>query len=312
MGVYIGVDVSKDSLDVAIHGVKNLMHVNNDQTGIKKIIRLANKRNAALVCFEATGGYEMLLYSALSNGGIPVTSVNPKHVRDFAKGMGILAKTDAIDARVIAHYAATDPNLKSRPLPDNQELKGLISRRIQINEMIITESNRLRGANEYVKASIEAHIKWLKQQLEDVDKSSKKLIEEDPIAKEKDEILQTTPGIGPTTSATLIVQLPELGSLNRREVAALVGVVPMNRDSGKHKGKRIAMGGRYKVRAILYMATLVASRYNPVIRNFYNRLVNAGKAKKVALTACMRKLIIILNTMLKHHIPWVNTCGQLS
>ncbi len=302
--VFIGVDISKDSLDVAIHGVKNLMRASNNQAGIQKVIRLAKKRNATLVCFEATGGYEMPLYIALSETGVPVAPVNPRQIRDFARSMGKLAKTDIIDARVIAHFASTASGLKSRPIPDTQELKEIVNRRIQLVEMITMESNRLRGAGKDLRAGIEAHIAWLKQQLKDMDDNLKNHIEQDPVCQDKDALLQSTPGVGPTVSAALIAQLPELGNMNRRQIAALVGVAPLNRDSGMSRGKRTIWGGRGRVRAALYMATLAAIQFNPVIRSCYTRLVAAGKAKKVALTACMRKLLTILNAMIKHHIPW--------
>jgi transposase len=302
--VYIGVDISKDSLDVAIHGVKNLMHTSNDQVGIQKVIRLAKKRSATLVCFESTGGYEMPLYIALSEAGIPVSPINPRQIRDFARSMGRLAKTDPIDARIIAHFASTAPGLKSRPISDTQQLKEVVTRRTQIVEMIAMESNRLRGANKDLRGSIEDHIAWLKRELDDIDKNLRSSIEQDPVCREKDNLLQSTPGIGPTVSAALISQLPELGNLNRRQIASLVGVAPLNRDSGTFKGRRSVWGGRSRIRAALYMVALVAARRNPVIRSFYERLVMAGKAKKVALTACMRKILVILNAMLKHHTTW--------
>lgn len=302
--VYIGIDISKDSLDVAIHGVKNLMHVSNDQTGIQKVIRLAMKRNATLVCFEATGGYEMPLYIALSEANIPVAPVNPRQIRDFARSMGKLAKTDSVDARVIAHFAYTAEGLKPKPIADTRVLKELVVRRSQLVEMVTMEGNRLRGAGTDLKEGIAAHVAWLKQQLEDIDGKLRTSIEKDPGCREKDSFLQSTPGIGPTVSASLVAQLPELGSLNRRQIAALVGVAPLNRDSGLSRGKRITWGGRRRVRAALYMAALAATRFNPVIRSFYQRLLIAGKAKKVALTACMRKLLTILNAMLKHRVPW--------
>jgi len=305
--VYIGIDVSKESLDVAVHGVKNLMRVKNDQSGIQKVVRLAVKRNATLVCFEATGGYEMPLYVALSEANVSVAPLNPRQVRDFARSMGKLAKTDTIDARIIAHFASTVPGLKSRPIPDTQELKGIMTRRNQLVEMITMESNRLRGVSTDLSVSIKAHIAWLKQQLDEINGMLRSSIDQDPVCREKDDLLQSTPGIGPTVSAALVAQLPELGNLNRRQIAALVGVAPLNRDSGMSRGKRIIWGGRGRVRAALYMSTLVATRFNPVIRNFYERLLSAGKAKKVALTACMRKLLIILNAMIKHRTVWSNS-----
>ncbi len=302
--VFIGVDISKDSLDVAIHGVKNLMCASNDQAGIQKVIRLAKKRNAAMVCFEATSGYEMPLYIALSEAGVPVAPINPRQIRDFARSMGKLAKTDTIDARVIAHFASAASGLKSRPITGTQELKEIVNRRIQLVGMITMESNRLRGAGKDLRAGIEAHIAWLKHELKDMDDSLKKHIEQDPVSRDKDALLQSAPRVGPTVSAALIAQLPELGNMNRRQIAALVGVAPLNRDSGMSRGKRTTWGGRGRVRAAMYMATLAAIQFNPMIRSFYMRLCQAGKVKKVALTACMRKLLTILNAMLKHRVPW--------
>ncbi|MBI2832518.1 MAG: IS110 family transposase [Chloroflexi bacterium] len=305
--VYIGIDISKDSLDVAIHGVKNLMHTSNDPTGIQKVIRLAHKRDAAMVCFEATGGFEMPLYMALSEAGVNVAPVNPRQIRDFARSMGKLAKTDTIDARVIAHFASAATELKSRPIAKTQEIKDVVTRRTQLIEMITMESNRLRRCHPQLKAGIEAHLAWLEQQLDEIDSELRNLIDKDPACREKDSLLQSTPGVGPTTAAALVAQLPELGTLNRRQIAALVGVAPLNRDSGLSRGKRMVWGGRARVRAALYMAALVSTRFNPVIRNYYERLLTAGKAKKVALTACMHKLLTILNAMLKHHTTWSNS-----
>ena len=279
------------------------MRVGNDQAGFQKIIRLAEKRNAYLVCFEATGGYEMPLYIALSEAGLPVASVNPRQIRDFARSTGKLAKTDSLDARVIAHFGyAVRP--AAHPISDTRELKVAQARRIQLLEMITAETNRLRGAPQSLKQRIEAHIIWLKAELADTDRDLKDTIEQDPAWREKDSLIRSTPGVGPVLSATLVSQLPELGTLDRRQIAALVGVAPLNHDSGKMRGHRIIWGGRANVRATLYMATLVATRFNPVIQNFYLRLCSAGKKKKVALTACMRKLLTILNSMLKHHSSW--------
>lgn len=309
--VCFGIDISKDSLDVAIHGVKNLMHVGNDPDGIQKVVRLALKRNAGLICFEATGGYEMPLYVALSEAGLPGVPVNPRRIRDFARSMGKLAKTDTIDARMIADFAFADTNLEPKPLSDTLALKEIVTRRNQVIEMITMETNRLRGAGKDLRGDIEAHIDWLRKDLEDIDRSLRKSIEEDPVCREKDSFLRSTPGVGPVVSTTLIAQLPELGSLNRRQIAALAGVAPLNRDSGMYRGKRIVWGGRARVRAALYMATLVATRSNPVIKSFYRRLLAAGKAKKVALTACMRKLLTILNAMIKHHTSWSTSYTSL-
>lgn len=305
--VYAGIDISKGSLDVAVYASSKQWSFANDRAGIARLCKLLAKLEPALVVFEATGGYEMPLYVALSEAGLPAAPVNPRQIRDFARSMGKLAKTDAIDARVIAHFANTATDLKPKPIPDTQGLKEIVTRHNQLVEMITMESNRLRGAGQALTEGIEAHIAWLKQQLKDVDGKLRSRIEQDPVCREKDGLLRTTPGIGPTVSAALVAELPELGTLNRRQIAALVGVAPLNRDSGIFRGKRVIWGGRGRVRAALYMATLTATRFNPVIRSFYTRLLAAGKAKKVALTACMRKLLTILNAMLKHHTGWSNS-----
>lgn len=301
--VYVGIDISKDSLDVAMHASDKQWRYSNDPVGIASLCKMLLKLEPALVVFEATGGYEMPLYLGLDEAGLPAAPVNARQTRDFARSTGKLAKTDSLDARMIAHFGyAIRPT--PHTVPDTQELKIAQARRIQLLEMITAETNRLRGVPKALKRRIEAHIAWLKKELVDTDRELRELIEKDPIWREKDNLLQTTPGVGPILSATLVAQLPELGTLNRRQIAALVVVAPLNRDSGILHGRRTVWGGRANVRTVLYMATLVATRYNPVIRLFYERLRSAGKAKKVALTACMRKLLTILNSMLKHHTPW--------
>jgi transposase len=301
--VYVGIDISKDSLDVAVYASDKQWRFSNDQSGITSLCKMLVKLKPALVVFEATGGYEMPLYLSIDEAGLPAAPVNARQIRDFARSTGKLAKTDSLDARVIAHFGyAVQP--VPHPVPDTQELKVAQGRRLQLIEMITAESNRLRGVPKALKIRIEAHIAWLKKELADTDRELKDLIEKDPVWREKDSLLQSAPGVGPTLSATLISQLPELGNLDRRQIAALVGVAPLNRDSGIFHGRRTVWGGRVHVRAVLYMATLVATRYNPVIRTFYQRLCYAGKRKKVALTACMRKLLTILNAMLKHRTPW--------
>lgn len=302
--VYVGIDISKDSLDVAVHASDQRWQFANDDAGITSLCRLVAKLKPVLVAFEATGGYEFPLYLALDAAGLPAAPVNPRQIRDFARSMGKLAKTDAIDARVIAQFASANPELKPKRIADTQELKEAVTRRTQLLEMVTAEANRLRGAREARRVRIEAHIRWLKQEIADTDRELRDGIKKDPVWREKDKLLRSTPGVGPTLSATLISQLPELGTLNRREIAALVGVAPLNRDSGKMHGRRTVWGGRAPVRAVLYMATLAATKHNAAIRCFYKRLCAAGKSKKVALTACMRKLLTILNSILKHHIPW--------
>jgi transposase len=303
MDKVVGIDVSRDSLDVAVHASAQQWRFSNDPAGIGKLCKMLRELKPTLVVFEATGGYEMALYLALDEAGLPAAPVNARQVRDFARSTGKLAKTDSLDARVIAHFGfAIQP--APHPVPDTQELKEVQARRIQLLEMITAETNRLRGAPKVLRRRIEAHIAFLKKELASIDGELKDRIEKDPVWSEKDRLLQSTPGVGPTTSAALIAQLPELGTLDRKKVAALAGVAPLNRDSGTFHGRRIVWGGRSSVRASLYMATLVATKHNPIIRDFYLRLCSSGKRKKVALTACMRKLLTILNSMLKYHVPW--------
>jgi len=301
--VYVGIDISKDSLDVAVHASNKQWRYSNDPAGIGSLCKMLVKLQPTLVVFEATGGYEMPLYLSLDKAGLPAAPVNARQIRDFARCTGKLAKTDSLDARVIAHFGYAVRPIP-HPIPDTQELKVAQARRIQLLEMITAETNRLRGVPKSLRSRIEAHIAWLNKELADTDRELKEMIEKDPTWREKDNLLQSTPGVGPTLSATLIAQLPELGTLNRRQIAALVGVAPLNRDSGILHGRRTVWGGRANVRTVLYMATLVATRFNPAIRAFYQRLCTAGKRKKVALTACMRKLLTILNSMLKHRVPW--------
>jgi transposase len=302
---YVGVDVSKDNLDVAIGTQKDIITFANDQKGVDALVKKLKRIDAQLIVFESTGGYELLAASCLAEAGLAVVIVNPRQVRNFAKATGILAKTDAIDARVIAHFAeAVKPEV--RPLKDRQtsELTALVTRRRQIIEMIVAERNRLRLANKRNKKDIEDHIRWLQKRLDKIETDIGKMIQSSPIWRCKDDILQSVPGIGPVTSASLICDLPELGVLSPKKIAMLAGLAPLNCDSGKYKGRRRIWGGRSSVRSGLYMATLAAIRCNPAIKGFYQRLIAAGKCHKVAATACMRKLLIIVNAMLRDQTLW--------
>jgi transposase len=302
--IFVGIDISRDSLDVAVHNSAQRWQFANSETGIAKLCKTLAKLNPVLVAFEATGGYEFPLYVALDAANLPAAPVNPRQTREFARSMGKLAKTDAIDARIIAQYASANPELKPKRIADTQELKEIVTRRIELLQTLTAETNRLKGARHLRRASIEEHIHWLKQEIANIDREMKDAIKKDPAWREKDNLLQSTPGVGPTLAVTLIAHLPELGNLNRKEIAALVGVAPLNRDSGKMHGRRSVWGGRAPVRAVLYMATLVATRCNAVIRSFYTRLCTAGKSKKVAIVACMHKLLTILNSIIKHRVPW--------
>jgi transposase len=258
-----------------------------------------------LIVLEATGGLERAATAALATAGLPVVVVNPRQARDCARATGQLAKTDALDARALAHFAdAIRPT--PRPLPDTQTqaLRALLGRRQQLIGMRTAAQNRLAGTNAYLAQDIEAHIAWLNERLATLDDDLETLLRASPVWRENDDLLQSAPGIGPVCARTLLLELPELGTLTRQQSAALVGVAPLNHDSGTLRGRRMIWGGRAHVRTVLYMGTLVATRYNPRIKAFYKRLLAAGKVKKVALTACMRKFLTILNAMLKPRTLW--------
>jgi transposase len=310
-GTYVGVDVSKDSLDVATHPHQPGKKFSNDESGVKEAAGYLKGLHPVLVVMEATGGLEMSLAGTLAASGIAVAVMNPRQIRDYAKSRNKLAKTDTLDAQVMADFAA-EIHPEPRPLADaqTQELKDILTRRSQISEMITAEKNRLSAARKPVSNHIKAHIAWLQQGLSEMNSNLRSFIEGSPIWREKDNLMQSVPGVGPVTSSTLLADLPELGILNRKQIATLVGVAPLNRDSGQFRGKRTIRGGRAKVRAVLYMATLVAIRRNTVIQSFYQRLVAAGKIKKSALTACMHKLLTMLNSILKHRTPWTYSPRQ--
>jgi len=301
----IGIDVAKATLDVAVRPAGARWQVPYTEEGVEGLVQQVQELEPTLVVLEATGRLEVVLVSALAQARLPVAVVNPRQVRDFAKATGRLAKTDAIDAEVLAHFAeAVRPT--PRPLPDSQvqALDALVTRRRQVVAMLTAEQNRLHTTSPATRADILAHLRWLERRLAKLDAELGEALRDSPLWREREDLLRSVPGIGPVATMTLVAELPELGTLNRREIAALVGVAPLNRDSGTRRGKRTVWGGRAPVRAALYMATLVATRYNPVIRAFYQRLCLAGKPKKVALTACMRKLLTILNAMLKQHTVW--------
>jgi len=303
--VFIGIDVSKARLDIAVRPSGARESIANDPSSIAELVERLGAIDPTLIVLEATGGVERQVVRALVGAELPIIVANPRQVRDFAKATGQLAKTDQIDAAVLAHFAdSVRPAL--RPLPDevSLQLRALVARRRQITEVITAETNRLSRTSKAVCKRIEAHIRWLKAELERVDTELDKTIRQSPIWREREDLLKSVPGIGPVISRTIVAELPELGTLNRRQIAALVGVAPLNWDSGTLRGHRGIWGGRATVRAALYMAALVASRHNPVIRDFYRRLRAAGKAPKLALVACMRKLLTILNAMLKHRLCW--------
>ena len=268
--IYVGIDVAKARVDVAVRPMGDRREVSNDDNGIAALVLQMQQLNPEALVLEASGGLELPLVAALAAASLPVVVVNPRQVRDFAKATGRLAKTDSLDAAVLAHFAeAVRPPL--RPLRDaeTQVLSSLVARRQQVMTMLVAERNRLSSATMAVRPSIEAHIAWLKQQLDDLDQGLRQTLRQSPVWREKDDLLRSVPGIGNQISLTLLAYLPELGTLNRRQIAALVGVAPFNRDNGTLRGKRTVWGGRARVRTALYMGAMVASRFNPVIRDFY-------------------------------------------
>ena len=281
------------------------MSFSNNEDGISCVLDFVKPFSPNLVVLEATGGLETAAVGMLTDEGLPIVVINPRQIRDFAKATGKLAKTDVIDAHLIARFGeAVRPELRLLKDQEAQKLTALITRRRQIVEMITAEKNRLHAAPKWTSKDIQANISWLERCLKKVDNDLKKLLTKSPVWREKDEILQSTPGVGPVLSMTLLSGLPELGTLNRKEIAALVGVAPLNRDSGLFRGKRMIWGGRANIRSVLYMSATCAMRFNPAIKIFYQRLRLAGKVHKVAITACMRKLLVILNTMIKNRTYW--------
>jgi len=298
----VGIDVARETLAVAILPTGEVWTVQNDEAGRGELVRVLSERNPVRGVLEATGGYESLVVAALGLVALPVAVVNPRQVRDFARGLGKRAKTDPIDAAVLAHFAAVvRPSPRPLLAEDAQQLAALVGRRTDLIGMLGAERNRRGTAQAIVRPHLEAHIRWLQAELDNVTKELTDLMQQSPLWRDKEDLLRSVPGVGPIVTATLIAELPELGHLDRKQIAALVGVAPFNRDSGKWRGKRTIIGGRSDVRRVLYMATAVAIQHNPAVRGFYERLVAAGKPKKVALTASMRKLLLILNAMLRHH-----------
>jgi transposase len=302
---FVGIDVAKAQLDIALRPSGERWAVPNEASGVALLVDRVQTLKPTLIVLEATGGLERAVTSALATAGLPVVVVHPRQVRDCARATGQLAKTDALDARALAPFAdVIRPT--PRPLPDaqTQELRALRGRRQQLIGMRTAEQHRLAGTNECLTKNMTAHMTWLKADIATLDDELEALLRASPLWRENDELLQSAKGIGPVSAQTLLLELPELGTLTRQEIAALVGVAPLNCDSGTMRGKRTIWGGRAHGRPVLYMSTLVATRFNPQIKAFYQRLLAAGKVKKVALTACMRKFLTILNAMLKHRTPW--------
>ena len=309
----VGIDVSKAQLDVALSSTDECWSVANEAEGIAQLIKRLRRIKPQLVVLEPTGGYETRCTGELAAAGFAVAVVNPRQIRDFARATGTLAKTDRIDARVIAAFGvAVRPEV--RPVEDEQaqELKALMARHGQLVQMIGAEKNRLHGAPKVLRKQIKKHIQWLERELRDTDNGLKQRIRHSPIWKERDDLLRSVPGVGPVTSQQVISDLPELGRLDRHKIAALVGLAPFNRDSGTLRGRRSVWGGRARVRAVLYMATISAIRCNPAIRAMYRRLIDAGKPPKVAITACMRKLLVTLNAIVRDGTAWRDVSMQPS
>jgi transposase len=302
---YIGIDVAKARLDVAVRPSGEQWVSGTDEASLDELVGRLQGMQPELIVLEATGGREGSTVAALAAAGLPVAVVNPRQVRDFARAVGQLAKTDVLDAQVLAHFAqAIHPT--PRPLPDAQaqELAALLARRRQLIQMLTAERQRLDTAVRAVQPHIQRHLAWLEAELADLDRTLSERVQASPVWREREQLLRSVPGIGPATALTLVAELPELGRLDRKAIAALVGVAPLSCESGAWRGRRIVWGGRARVRTALYMATLVASRFNPTIAAFYGRLCAAGKPKKVALTACMHKLLIILNAIVRQGTPW--------
>lgn len=303
--VFVGIDVAQATLEVAVRPIGETWQVVNEEMAIGELVGRLRRLNPSLIVLEATGGIHVPVVAALAAAKLPVVAVNPRQARDFAKATGRLAKTDRLDAQVLAHFAeAVRPEV--RPLPDaaTQELAMLMARRRQLTQMRVAEQNRSRGAPARIRAQIREHVDWLDRQIDELDREIGQRLRSSPVWRERDQLYRSAPGVGPVLSATLLADLPELGTVSHKQIAALVGLAPLNRDSGKTRGQRVIWGGRASVRAALYMATLVATRRNPTIRAFYERLLAMHKPKKLALTACMHKLLTILNAMARQHTRW--------
>lgn len=305
MEPYAGIDVSKKSLDLFVRPDNVKKSFANDEEGRLECARLLAEMHPSLVVLEASGGYEIPVVEALALRSVKIVVINPRQVRDFAKATGKLAKTDAIDAEMIARFGeAIRPEVRPLKDKDAQQLQALVARRRQLVEMLTEEKNRLSTATSWTRPDIEAHIEWLEECIAKVGKDISSSIKKTPLWKEKEDLLKTFKGIGPVNACTLLARLPELGQLDGKKIAALAGLAPINRDSGTYRGRRTIFGGRADVRAALYMASLSAIRHNPVIKAFYERLIHAGKLRKVALTACMHKILIILNAMVRTNTAW--------
>jgi len=302
---FVGIDVSKDRLDLAVRPSGQSWQCANNPRAFAAVLVELNALHPTLLVMEATGALELPVAAALAAANLPLAIVNPRQGRDFAKATGHLAKTDRLDAAVLAHFAeALRPSVQTVPSAEQQHLSALLTRRRQVIEFLVAERNRLATAVPTLQERIQAHIAWLQTELDDLDLDLQHSIEASPAWRAAEDLLRSVPGVGPVTARTLVAALPELGHISSKGLAALVGVAPLNVDSGRFRGKRRIWGGRAQVRSALYMATVSGVRWNPVLRKFYQRLVKAGKPKKVALIAAMHKLLTILNAMMKQQTPW--------
>src|SRR5215207_6314232 len=307
-GCYVGIDVSKDRLDVAVLGEERVWQVNNSPEGIDELVQQMHQVCPELIVVEATGGYQRAVVEGLFVAGLAVAVVNPARVRQFARACGLLAKTDKLDAQMLAVFGQrVQPKRYEGKSEAEKQLSALLVRRKQLEAMLKAEQNRLRTIAPSLRGSVERSIAFLKEEKKRLEEQIELFLKEQKAWQEQREILSSAPGVGKVTSATLLADLPELGNLDRKKIAALVGVAPMNYDSGKKRGYRKTKGGRGDVRSVLYMSTLVATRYNPVIQAQYQQLLKRGKLKKVALTACMRKFLTILNAMMRDKVPFRQT-----
>ena len=312
-GCAVGIDVAKATLEVCVWPQGTRQEFVHDDAGIEQLVAYVRPLAPTRVVLEATGGWEKPLGAALAGAGLPVVISNPRQVRDFARSLGQLAKTDRLDAQVLAQFAAlVQPRVWTVPDAVTAELQAQLARRRQVVEMLTAEKNRLGQAGPGIGAQIRAHIRWLEGQLQELDRAVAHTVEESPPWRARDQLLRSAPGVGRVTSGVLLGALPELGQLSRRAIAALSGVAPFNRDSGRYRGQRHIAGGRAQVRHALFMATFNAIRRDPTLRGYYERLRAAGKPHRVAMVACMRKLLTILNAMLKHATPWRAPAACLS
>jgi len=303
--IFVGIDVSKATLDIAFWDSEVYWQLPNDVEGWQELVKRLQPLTSVLIVVEASGGLEQPVVAELYTEKLPVAIINPTRVRNFARSTGQFAKTDKLDARIIAHFAqAVRPQVRLLRTPEEDHLNALVTRRRQVVTILTSEKNRKATTHHTLQDRVLDHINWLEAELKELETEIQQFIQQNVEWKKKADLLQSVPGVGPVTASTLLAELPELGSRDRQQIAALVGIAPLNKDSGKKRGKRRTFGGRATVRRTLYMSTLVATKCNPVIRCFYERLLANGKEKKVALTACMRKLLVILNSMIRHRRSW--------